>query len=135
MNDKAAEKTPKVKILIVEDQTPVAMMMTYLLTRAGCETEVARTGCEALELASDGHFDLITLDIDLPDASGFEIYRHLKENPFFETPIVFVSGRPLEQDIQHGLELGAVDYIEKPFGTELTMRLLSHVRRKQEISC
>ena len=117
----------KPKILIVEDDTPVAMMMSYLLTRANCETEVATTGRKALQMAQDGHFDLVTLDIDLPDGNGFEICRRLKENPFFQTPIIFVSGRPLEQDIQHGLKLGAVDYIAKPFGVELAPRLLSHV--------
>jgi DNA-binding response OmpR family regulator len=118
----------KPKILIVEDDTPVEMMMTYLLTRANCETEAATTGRKALQMAQDGHFDLITLDVDLPDASGFEICRRLKENPFFQTPIVFISGRPLEQDIQRGLELGAVDYIAKPFGIELAPRLLFHIK-------
>ena len=116
------------KILIVEDDMPVAMMMTYLLTRANCETEVATTGRKALQMAQDGHFDLVTLDVDLPDANGFEICRRLKENPFFQTPIIFVSGRPLEQDIQHGLKLGAVDYIAKPFGIELAPRLLFHIK-------
>ena len=124
----------KAKILIVEDQIPVGMMMTYLLTRAGCETELATTGRKALELVVDGHFDLIALDVDLPDANGFEICRHLKENPFFQTPIVFVSGRPLEQDIKRGIELGAVDYIAKPFGMELPTRLLSHIKQAEAMA-
>lgn len=123
--------TGKSKILIIEDETPVAMTMVYLLARAGCDAEVATTGRKALEMAHDGNFDLITLDVDLPDANGYEICRRLKENPFFETSIVFVSGRLLEQDIQRGLELGAVDYIAKPFGIEIASRLLSHVKAKK----
>ena len=63
----------KPKILIVEDQAAVAMTMVYLLTQAGCETEVAATGKKAMQLAEGGNFDLITLDVDLPGISGFEV--------------------------------------------------------------
>src|ERR1700722_16803444 len=105
----------KVKILIVEDHIPVAMLMTSLLTRVGIETEAATTGQKALQMAADGHFALITLDLDLPDVSGFEVCRRLKENPFFHTPIVFVSGRPTEENQQRSHELGALDFIAKPF--------------------
>jgi DNA-binding response OmpR family regulator len=119
------------KILIVEDDIPVAMMLTCLLAQAGIETEAATTGKKALQMAADGHFDLMTLDVDLPDISGYEVCRRLKENPYFQTPIVFVSGRLCPQDVQHGLELGAVDYITKPFETlEFAPRLLSHIGGK-----
>ncbi|MGH7989935.1 MAG: response regulator transcription factor [Limisphaerales bacterium] len=125
----------KIKILIVEDDTPVAMMLTYLLAQAGIETEAATTGRKALQMAADGHFDLITLDADLPDVSGFEICRRLKENPFFQTPIVFVSGRLCPQDVRRGLELGAVDYITKPFETfEFAPRLLSHIKQTETVA-
>jgi two-component system alkaline phosphatase synthesis response regulator PhoP len=122
------QRNEKIRVLIVEDDMPLALMTTFLLTRAGCETEVAMTGKKALEKAQVEIFDLITLDVDLPDMTGFEVCQLLKENPFFQTPIVFVSGRPLEEDIQVGLELGAVDYITKPFGAEFAPRLLSHVK-------
>jgi DNA-binding response OmpR family regulator len=119
----------KSRILIVEDDMPLAMMMVSLLTRAGCETEVATTGARALNMARDGNFDLITLDVDLPDMSGFEICRRLKENSFCQTPIIFITGRPLEEDQRRGFELGAVDYIAKPFETfEFASRLLSHIK-------
>ena len=109
---------------------PVAMMMTFLLARAGCKTEVATTGARAMQMAQEGGFDLITLDVDLPDGSGFEICRRLKENPYLcDTPVLFISGRPCEQDVQRGLEVGAVDYIVKPFGAlEFAPRLLSHIK-------
>lgn len=125
----------KAKILIVEDEIPVAMAMLMLLANEDCEMKVAATGARAIKMAEQEMFDLITLDVDLPDMSGYEVCFLLKENPFFQTPIVFVSGRSLEQDIQRGLKLGAVDYIAKPFGSEIRQRLLSHVRREQEVLC
>jgi DNA-binding response OmpR family regulator len=118
----------KIRVLIVEDHIPVAMLMTSLLARAGIETEAATTGQKALQMAADGHFALITLDVDLPDVCGFEVCRRLKENPFFQTPVVFVSGRPTEENQKRGLEVGAVDFIAKPFSAnEFTQRLLSHI--------
>ena len=117
------------KILIVEDDTPVACMMVYLLTSAGCETEVATTGKKAKEMAETGNFDLITLDVDLPDGNGYKLCSRLKEHPrLHDTPVVFVSGRSCLEDQQHGLDVGAADYITKPFETfEFAPRLLSHV--------
>jgi DNA-binding response OmpR family regulator len=117
------------KILIVEDDTPDACMMVYLLTSAGCETEVATTGKKAKEMAETGNFDLITLDVDLPDGNGFKLCSRLKEHPrLHDTPVVFVSGRSCVEDQQHGLDVGAADYITKPFETfEFAPRLLSHV--------
>jgi DNA-binding response OmpR family regulator len=117
------------KILIVEDDTPVACMMVYLLTSAGCETEVATTGKKAMEMAETGNFDLITLDVDLPDGNGYKLCSRLKEHPrLHDTPVVFVSGRSCLEDQQHGLDVGAADYITKPFETfEFAPRLLSHV--------
>jgi len=120
--------TEKPRILIVEDDVPIAMLMTSILTRAGIETEAATTGKKAFQMAADGHFALITLDLDLPDISGFEVCRRLKENPFFQTPVIFVSGRPTQENRQRGHEVGAVDFIAKPFRVEeFVRRLLFHI--------
>jgi DNA-binding response OmpR family regulator len=117
------------KILIVEDEAAVATMMVILLNRAGCDASVVHTGKAGIELASERKFDLIALDIDLPDINGFEILMEIKQRHFSrQTPVVFVSGRPCKQDIERGIELGAVDYITKPFGMEFASRLLSHVK-------
>ena len=120
------------KILIVEDDMPVAMMMVYLLNRVECETEVAGTGQKAMQMAEAGNFDLITLDVDLPDGSGFTLCSRLKEHPrLCDTPVLFVSGRSCLEDQQHGLDVGASDYITKPFETfEFAPRLLSHIKAK-----
>ena len=123
--------TEKPNILIVEKETPVAMMMVHVLSRAGCNTLVARTGEKGMKLAQENKFDLIVLDVDLPDISGFEICRELKQRHYSRhTPVVFISGRPCEQDIQSALELGAVDYIIEPFEeTDFIFRIISRVKR------
>lgn len=101
-------KTPAAKILVVEDETPVAMIMAFLLTRAGCEVKTARDAGQAVRLVQDGDFDLITLDIDLPRGNGFEIFARLKKLPRWQNPpVIFVSGRSYEEDQQRATELGA----------------------------
>jgi DNA-binding response OmpR family regulator len=120
----------KPKILIIEDEASVAMTMRFLLGLAECEAEIASTKKKAIQMAQSGNFDLITLDVNLPGANGYEICRELKESSNLrDTPIVFVSGNCNLEDQQRGLEVGAVDYITKPFETfEFARRLLSHVK-------
>lgn len=120
----------KSRILVVEDDTPLAMMMVHLLSCAGCEAEVATTWKTAVQMAEEQNFDLITLDVDLPDGNGFKLCSRLKEHPrLCDTPIIFVSGRSSLEDQQHGLDVGAADYITKPFETfEFAPRLLSHIK-------
>jgi DNA-binding response OmpR family regulator len=122
--------TSKPKILIMEDEPAVLLLMVYLLTCAGCEVLTARTGNEGMRLAQNGDLDLVTLDIDLPEMSGFEICRRLKQDPRSRhLPVVFVSGRTCEEDRRRGLELGAADYIEKPFGASaFVRRIFSHIK-------
>lgn len=122
--------TDKVKILIVDDEAPVAVTMSFLLKRVGCQTETATTAAEAIEMAQVGSFSLITLDVSIPGGpNGFEICRKLRQIPHLRnTPIVIISGRASIEDQQCGLDAGAVDYITKPFGGELVPRLLSHIK-------
>jgi DNA-binding response OmpR family regulator len=121
----------KARILVIEDQPEVLNLMVKALTRAGCEVAGAQTGAEGLQLAEGGAFDLITLDVDLPETNGFEICSHLKQNPQLrQTPVVFVSGRFADEDVRRGREVGAVDYIVKPFELlSFVSRILTHTRR------
>lgn len=122
----------KANILVIEDHPDVLQTIVFLLQRAGCNVVAAQTGAEGFQLARDGDFDLITLDIDLPGISGLEICRHLKQDPVLrQTPVIFVSGRSCDDDIHHGLALGAADYITKPFDAlTFVPRILSHVGSK-----
>jgi DNA-binding response OmpR family regulator len=121
----------KAKILIVEDDTPLAMLMVHVLSDAGCDVKAAHTGKKGMELAQENQFDLITLDVNLPDTSGFDICSELKERHISRhTPIIFISAQTGEQDLRKGFALGAADYIPKPFDPNaLAPRLLSHVKR------
>jgi DNA-binding response OmpR family regulator len=124
----------RLKILIVEDDVPTATMMVHVLLRADCGVTAVHTGKRGMELAQEHKFDLIILGIDLPDTSGFDICRDLKQRHLsYRTPVVFISGRLLEENKQRSLDLGAVDYIVKPFvGIDLASRLLSHVKVKRK---
>jgi len=124
----------KANILVIEDHPDVLQTIVFLLRRAGCNVVAAQTGAEGFQLARDGDFDLITLDIDLPDMNGFEVCHSLKQDSALrDTPVVFVSGRICDTDIKHGLSLGAVDYIAKPFDAlSFVSRVLSHVKAKPE---
>jgi DNA-binding response OmpR family regulator len=110
-------------------------MMVFILTRAGCEAQSALDVKKALRLAQTEDFDLITLDVDIPGLNGFELFQRLKQIPHAkDTPIVFVSGAATIENQQRALELGAVDFIEKPFNTEdFLSRIISHVKQAGNI--
>ncbi len=106
----------KPRLLIVEDQAAILNLMIYALNWAGFEVSAAQTGAEGMRMAQDGQFDLITLDIDLPDANGFELCAQIKQDARLRhIPVIFMSGRCAEADKARAFELGAVDYIIKPF--------------------
>lgn len=114
----------------MEDEMPLAMLMINVLTLVGCDVEAAHTGKKALEKAKETKYDLITLDIELPDANGFSLCEKLKERHISRTtPIIFISAMPSENCRQECLKFGAVDYIEKPFKPgNFVSRLFSHLQ-------
>lgn len=121
----------RVRVLIVEDDESVAALMKELLGQAGCDAKIASTRPAAIRMARSRGFDLITLDVNLDGANGFDICKELKRDPqLHEKPIVMVSGEASLEDQRRGFEAGAVDYIIKPFEAfEFAPRLLSHVKR------
>lgn len=118
----------KPRVLVIEDQPLVAKMIATLLREAGCDVAEAFTGEDALELAGADDFNLITTDIDLPGMSGFELCEHFKRSDrTSHTPIIVVSGGH-EADSRKAIELGAADYISKPFDfRSFASRVLAHV--------
>ena len=101
-------------------------MTAYLLTWAGCEVQTAWNAERGMKLAQSREFDLIALDMNM--SGGFEICSSLKENPFFQTPIVCVAARFCENDVQRGRDLGVADFIKKPFkASDFVPRILSLV--------
>ncbi len=126
----------KAKILIVEDKAPLMMLMVSVLTRVGCDVQTAYMGKKAMELAAERKFDLITLDIELPDTTGFEICSDLKQwHISWKTPVIFISASPCPEDIAEAKKRGAADYITKPFDvTDFIYRVIFHAKAKTQTS-
>lgn len=115
-------------ILVVDDEDSITQFVSYNLKKEGYDVEVAKNGDQALAMAEKHHFDLVVLDIMLPGIDGFEVCRRLRAND--DTPVLFLSARDTELDKVVGLEMGADDYLAKPFGIrELQARVKALLRR------
>ena len=116
-------------ILIVEDEYAVARGIQYALQQEGYDITVARSGEEGLDTATRNAPDLIVLDVRLPGMDGFEMLRRLR-GAGNKAPVLFLTARDEEMDKVIGLELGADDYLTKPFGLrELMSRIKALLRR------
>ena len=111
------------KVLVVEDEKSISRFISTILNNNGYEAVQARTGAEAQSMISSHCPDLVVLDLGLPDMDGLEILRGLRS--WSSLPVVVVSARDHERDKVAALDLGADDYLTKPFGTE---ELLARVR-------
>ena len=116
-------------ILIIEDEPTLARLLSYNLSQSGYRTSVAASGGMGLDLALEGTYDLIMLDLMLPELNGFEILTKLRDKNV-KTPVIILTARNGEEEIVQGLKLGADDYITKPFGVaELLARVAAVLRR------
>ena len=121
------------KILVVEDEKSIAHFISSVLSANGYEAMQARSGSEALSMISSHCPDLIILDLGLPDMDGLEILRQLRS--WSSLPVVVVSARSHEKDKVTALDLGADDYLTKPFGTdELLARVRTAIRHTRTAS-
>ena len=122
--------TMKPRILIVEDEPAIADNIAYALETEGFETVQVSSGTPALSVVAESRVDLIVLDIGLPDVNGLEICKQIRKTQ--STPIIFLTARKDEVDRVVGLEIGADDYVIKPFSPrELTARIKAVLRRTQ----
>ncbi len=116
------------KILLVEDNEAIVLGLTYLFKEEGFACTAAGTCEDALREFGEAHFDLVILDVSLPDGNGFALCSHLKK--IQEVPIIFLTAKEEEQDVVKGFDLGADDYIIKPFrNRELISRIYNTLRR------
>lgn len=116
------------KLLLVEDNEAIILGLKYLLEEEGFFCQVARTKKEAEKAISEKSFDLILLDIMLPDGDGYTLCRNFKKKG--DIPIIFLTAKEEEKDVVQGFELGADDYIIKPFrNRELVSRIRNVLRR------
>jgi|SRR4051794_3637873 len=119
------------RVLVVEDEESFSDALSYMLRREGYEVEIAETGPDALTAFDRSGADLVLLDLMLPGLSGTEVCRELRNRS--KVPIIMVTARDTEVDKVVGLELGADDYVTKPFSSrELIARVRAVLRRGQE---
>lgn len=118
------------KILVVDDEKPIVDILKYNLEKDGYKVLIAYDGEEAIRIATSEEPDLILLDIMLPKIDGFSVCKTLRQK--LNTPILMVTAKEEEVDKVLGLELGADDYIVKPFSMrELAARIKANLRRVQ----
>ncbi|QMS95919.1 response regulator YycF [Streptococcus equinus] len=120
------------KILIVDDEKPISDIIKFNLTKEGYETVTAFDGREAIEKFEEENPDLIILDLMLPELDGLEVAKEVRKTSHI--PIIMLSAKDSEFDKVIGLEIGADDYVTKPFSNrELLARVKAHLRRTENI--
>ncbi|RKX27642.1 MAG: DNA-binding response regulator [Candidatus Zixiibacteriota bacterium] len=126
----------KSRILVVEDERDIAELIVYNLEREGFRVESTISGEEGLRRAQDDHPDLVVLDIMLPEMNGLDVCRALKSNEATKgISIIMLTARDEDIDVVTGLEVGADDYITKPFSPRvLIARIRSVLRRYKEVA-
>jgi len=116
------------KLLLVEDDNTILEGLKFCLVKENFEVETASNGKEALNIIENNKIDLLLLDINLPDSNGMDLYQKIKEKK--DIPTIFLTASDLETTIVQALDMGADDYITKPFKTrELISRINSVLRR------
>jgi two-component system response regulator RegX3 len=118
------------RILLVEDEESYRMPLVYQLTKEGYEVSAWATGDEGLEAFATGHFDLVLLDLMIPGIDGVELARRIRQQSW--VPIIMLTAKSAEIDKIVGLEIGADDYITKPYSfRELLARIRAVLRRRE----
>ena len=120
------------RILLVDDEEAIQTLLAYPLRKEGYEVVPARDGREALDLFAEGSYDLVVLDVMMPRLDGIEVCRRLRSRS--QVPIIMLTARDDEVDKVLGLEIGADDYITKPFSVrEFTSRVKAALRRTRMV--
>jgi two-component system catabolic regulation response regulator CreB len=126
--EKQELKDMKPTILIIEDEGGIVDNIVYALKTEGFTAQWCTTGMEGLEAVKNQEIELVLLDVGLPDINGFELFKDIKKTR--DVPVIFLTARSEEIDRVVGLEIGADDYVTKPFSPrELTARVKAVLRR------
>ncbi|SFP80776.1 DNA-binding response regulator, OmpR family, contains REC and winged-helix (wHTH) domain [Caldicoprobacter faecalis] len=121
------------KLLLVEDDEAIAVGLEYSLSQEGFEVITCYNAASAMERIASEYFDFAIIDISLPDGNGFDVCKKLKEKG--DTPVIFLTARDDEGSVVMGLDIGADDYITKPFRLrELHSRIRAVLRRANKLS-
>lgn len=115
-------------ILLIEDNESISKGLKYSLEQENFVVNIANNICKSNELLKINRYDLIILDIMLPDGNGYELCKYIKEN--LNIPIIFLTAKDEEKDVVEGFDLGADDYVIKPFRTRELMSRINNVLRR-----
>lgn len=116
------------KILIIEDDLSLINGLSFAIKKQGYDLDIARTTFEADTIWADRKYDLVILDVSLPDGSGFDICRKIRETS--KVPIIFLTAADEETDIIMGLDIGGDDYITKPFKLAVLLSKINAILRR-----
>lgn len=116
------------KILLIEDDMSLVSGLVFALKKQGYELDVARTSLEADALWADGKYDLVVLDVSLPDGSGFDICQKIRR--ISKVPLIFLTAADEETDVIMGLDMGGDDYITKPFKLAIFLSRVNAILRR-----
>ena len=124
------------RILVVEDDPSIRLGLEDTLRAKGYEVEATQKGVTGAELAATGRFDLVILDVMLPDIDGFEVCRRIRggRGPHARVPVIMLSARGAEIDRVRGLEIGADDYVTKPFSVAELSALVEALLRRAGVT-
>lgn len=123
------------KILVAEDENDILDLITFTLKYGGHEVIASSNGADALELIKLEKPDLVLLDVRMPRMTGYEVCRNLKSDESTKLiPVVFLSAKGQEVEVNTGYEVGAVDYILKPFAPEILLENLEEILADQQVS-
>lgn len=118
------------RIFFVEDDLSLINGLSFAMKKQGYELAIARTSTEAVQLWTDGKYDLVILDVSLPDGSGFDLCRKIRKTS--KVPIMFLTAADEETDIIMGLDMGGDDYITKPFKLAVFLSRVNALLRRSE---
>jgi len=114
-------KTPH--ILLVDDEPTIVMSLEFLMRKNGYQVGIARNGTEALAALAQTAYDLVLLDVMMPDVDGYQVCRQLRQRPDrAATKVIFLSAKSQPADVQKGYDAGADMYVPKPFSTRQLMQ-------------
>jgi two-component system, OmpR family, alkaline phosphatase synthesis response regulator PhoP len=121
------------KVLIVDDEMSIVTLLKFNLEKVGFITDVAYDGLEAIRKADDNNYDFIILDLMLPEMDGIEVCKHLRRN-HIDTPVLMLTARDEEFDKVLGLEIGADDYLTKPFSPKEVIARIKAILRRTNVT-
>jgi DNA-binding response OmpR family regulator len=122
------------KIVIVDDEEAMVQLLTVELESEGYEIRPAFNGTTGLKLIREERPDLVILDVMMPDLSGYDIIKLLKDDPALKNiPIIMLTAKSLDDDIQKGIDFGAHDYVTKPFHAGLLIKRISTILHNGQV--